>query len=515
MPINDSPFKVTFFYAAFESIAIEYLSAVLNKLGYSTELIFSPHQNTADKGIKKYLLQSEEDFALQIAATKPDLVAFSVTTNTYKRDLALARLIKKIMPHVPILFGGIHPTSVPETVIKQEAIDYICIGEGEEALPELVAALEKKQPTDQIKNIWSKQNNKIVRNSVRPQLPDLDTLPFPDKKLFENKKTEAVGNAYIIFTGRGCPYNCSYCYNCVVKKTYGKNYKLRKRSVDNVILELKTAISQKKIKSVLFMDDTLIYDKKWFAAFAKEYKEHINLPYSCHLHPQLVDEHMVQLLEDSGCASAVIAVQTISETIRKNILDRNESNESVANSIKLLNKSKIYIYTNIIYNLPTQDKKELIETAIFLNRNPFNFAIIFSLRYNPALNIINKAAALGIFTPEQLQAMEQADENYSPLEIHAETINPNIITLLFAAGNIPKKVFDLIIKKQVYDYRTRLISVILFIFFILDTLKTKILRKKRDFMCIDIITNLKALYLLSTYCTTNLYRNIFKQKVIK
>ena len=106
------------------------------------------------------------------------LICISCMTYSFIAFTRLAKKIKKF--NIPIIVGGIHPTIRPEECL--DYADYVCVGEGEEVIPELANRLEKNKRIDDIKNIWLKKNGKIVKNKLRPLIKDLDKLPVPTFK---------------------------------------------------------------------------------------------------------------------------------------------------------------------------------------------------------------------------------------------------------------------------------------------------------------------------------------------
>ena len=151
--------NVTFVQAEAESLAIEYLSSVLKSHGHKTYLTFDPMLFDSPSVQNSYLSRKfdiREALVEQIKDTKPDLVSFSVFTGNYQWALSMARSVKKVLG-VPIIFGGVHPTSVPEIVISEDCVDMVCVGEGEYALLELVEDLEQGRVNYETKNIWFKK----------------------------------------------------------------------------------------------------------------------------------------------------------------------------------------------------------------------------------------------------------------------------------------------------------------------------------------------------------------------
>jgi len=157
------------------NFGIVFISAVLKKHGHDTKLI-----NLNEKLAK---LPDDKEIQRIIEEYKPQLIGFSAVTTQYQYALKIAKFIKGFCD-IPIVCGGIHATMVPEEVIREDCFDYVCVGEGEEAILELAANIEKRVDTTHIANIWAKDNGKVVSNNVR-SLPDLAELPRKDYEIFD------------------------------------------------------------------------------------------------------------------------------------------------------------------------------------------------------------------------------------------------------------------------------------------------------------------------------------------
>ncbi|MDP8217405.1 MAG: cobalamin-dependent protein [Candidatus Theseobacter exili] len=224
------------------SFGIASLSACLKTRGHETGLIDFTYGLSRKKAMK------------EILKFNPDLIGFSTTTGDFSFSSQLASEIKNILD-VPILFGGVHPTIEPEESISQEAVDMICIGEGEEALCELVEHLETGEVPTDVKNIWVKKDSQIFRNPVRPLIQDLDSFPHPDRDLFKYEKLLPL-RAFEgqVMVGRGCPYQCSYCINPILQDLYrGQGRFVRYRSVERIIDEVKQLIKRYPVKCIYFV----------------------------------------------------------------------------------------------------------------------------------------------------------------------------------------------------------------------------------------------------------------------
>jgi len=358
---------IAFVHNYYENLGIEYVSAYLKSAGHKTSIVFEPGlfgSFFAYNTLAQKLFSFKKEIIRKVAMLKPDIVAFSVISDNYAWACESAREIKKRLG-VPVVFGGIHPSSVPEQVIKEDFVDFIIIGEGEEAFLELVVSLEDKKQFGHIKNLVYKSNGKTMINSLRPPLQNLDRLPFPDKDIFFNEYAGLINTAYTIVASRGCAFSCSYCVNSVINRIYPNGAYYRKRSVDNVIKELEWAKERYQIQKVTFYDDDFTLDKIWLKDFLIKYKDLIKLPFFCCIHPSNIDEYTVKLLVDSNCTTVNIGIQTFSEEIRKRILNRVGGNKEIIEALRILGKTKIFVYSNVMLGLPEQTEEEVLKTLEF------------------------------------------------------------------------------------------------------------------------------------------------------
>lgn len=448
--------RVMFVYAGFENLGIEYLSAVLKQKGHETRLAFDPRlfndQFLSVKFLAK-LFDYESILLEEIKRYNPRLLLFSVVSSDYQWALKIAKKIKEMMD-VPIAFGGIHPTSAPETVLKNDCVDYIIIGEGEYPLLELVERLEGGESTERIRNVWCKRNGRIIRNPLRPLIKDLDSLPFPDKDLYYDLMP-SYKKGYKIITRRGCPNKCSYCHNSVWKRLYPKEKSVRFRSVWNVMAELKNAKMKYGIKRVRINDDLFSLNGDWLKEFSKAYKAEIALPLYCFVSPETTNENVVRSLKEMGCYQVCMGVQSLNEKTREKILNRKGTNKDIINAIRLYKKYRIRCVVDNILGLPGETEQDIIEMARFYNENRIYGRIaIFWLVYFPNTDIIDIAKNKKILTDETIECLkEKPDFAANTLQgpIHKkDRIKYHWLILLIHF--MPKIFIRFIIKRRLYKY---------------------------------------------------------------
>ncbi len=160
------------------NFGVVFISAVLKKHGHETKLI-----NLNEKLDK---LPDDKEIQRTIEEYNPQLIGFSAVTTQYQYALKIAKSIKSFSD-IPIICGGIHSTMVPEEVIREDCFDYVCVGEGEDAVVELADKIEKHADTSRIGNIWAKNNGNVIQNNVRA-LPNLADLPRKDYEIFDFQK---------------------------------------------------------------------------------------------------------------------------------------------------------------------------------------------------------------------------------------------------------------------------------------------------------------------------------------
>jgi len=340
--------KILFIYKTefAEPMGIMYLSSFLKKHGHSCYFIDT---------------KFEKDLIKEIKDISPAIIAYSITTGEHKFYHKLNLELKKIFNFFAI-FGGPHCTFFPE-FIYEKGVEAICRGEGEFAFLELINNLEKGIDITKIENLWIKTNGNIHKNELRNLIDDLDMLPFPDRELITKYKYYKKMHRRFILTGRGCPYNCTYCFNHAYNKLYAEKGKvIRKRSVKNVIDELKLVKKTYSPNRFQFVDDTLNLDHKWLLNFCDNYKKEINIPFAIHMRVNLVNEKIVKAIKNAGCVSVVTAIESGNEHIRNSILKRGVSEKQTIDAANLFNKYGLKSLTQNIVGLPDETLDMAFET---------------------------------------------------------------------------------------------------------------------------------------------------------
>ena len=291
---------------------------------------------------------------------RPDVVMLSCTTYSYQWMIEVSIWLKNELG-VPVIAGGNHATIIPEKVIANPSIDYVCVGEGDLAVIDLVEAIEGNCDDLHVKNIWVKHEGEIIQNEVRELIPDLDSLPFPDKDIFYQYGCFR-SNAYIM-TSRGCPFSCTFCENNYRKKLYhNKGPHVRRHSVDYTIALLKYYKKRYNLRSIHFYDDIFTSDLDWLVMFAGRYRREVDLPFYCLTSCRYIDDDVASILSDAGCRCVGIGIESGNSYIRNEILHKGLSDETIYNAFAALKKSRIRVVAFNIFGVPMETDRHMWET---------------------------------------------------------------------------------------------------------------------------------------------------------
>ncbi len=327
----------------------------------------------------KYFESPRKDFVKKLKKFKPDILAYSVTTGKHRLCRTLNALLRKEIKAIS-LFGGPHCTFYPEFIESSSLIDGICIGEGEFAISELLKKIESGKDYAKTDNWWLRVNGKIYKNPVRNKIEDLDSLPFPNREVIytENEGLRKTPIKRII-TSRGCPFNCSYCFNKLYKSIYsGKGKVNYHRSPSNIVEELKIIQKKYPFTFLKIVDDNFGLDMD-YDEFARLYKKEIGVPFLCNIRPNLLNENKIKNLKKAGCVAVTMAVESGNEFIRNKVLNRNLSEEALNKSIMALKKNGLKVHTQNIIGNPGETFEMAMETFRFNVKHKVDFADCFIL----------------------------------------------------------------------------------------------------------------------------------------
>jgi anaerobic magnesium-protoporphyrin IX monomethyl ester cyclase len=409
----------------YEPQGIMSLSAYLKRAGHEVALAIA----------------SQEDPVAFACRYEPDVVGYSVMTGSQRWYLSLNLRIKEALrrqgKEVFSAFGGPHPTFFPE-MIQEEGVDGLCIGEGEGALLDLADSLANGKVRTDIPNWWFKTEEGIIRNPVRPLIRDLDSLPLPDRALIYDKHAATRRSPIKHFiSSRGCPYNCTYCFNHAYYTIYAGERRVHQRSVGHVIQEVKEVKERWPLQHVVFMDDLFIIRDDWLEELAERWPSEVGLPFFCNVRADLIVRrpHKVRLLQRAGCVTVSMGIETANDRIRNDLLKRRMGREEIIRAAHLFRQAGIHVTATNMLALPTGTLEDDLETMRLNAQARISYAHAFLFQPYPGTQLGDFARERGLMTGGWEDISAVAWER-SPLVFNSEGEKRQVEHLqrLFALG---------------------------------------------------------------------------------
>lgn len=292
-----------------EPLNLGYLASYLKEHGYNDIRI-----------VVSAFSDDEETILSQCEGS--DVVGFTATSPMMSHALALAKEIRERNPDTITVFGGAHPSIEPHETLGNPVVDYVVREEGEQTLLELIDAIGGHHSPYTIPGLSLKdQDGNIIHNVPRGLVRDLDTLPFPDRDLFDQRRFLDVGyhrygdrGAWVL-SSRGCPFKCTYCAS---NKVWTRKW--RARSARNIIREVKELKTSYDVDRINFADDTFTVSKKRVTDFCTlMIEDNLNIAWACNARVDTVDRELFALMKRAGCVEVWMGVESGSREILQEI----------------------------------------------------------------------------------------------------------------------------------------------------------------------------------------------------
>lgn len=459
--------KITFIspYPDITAFGIRTISAYLKEHGCKTRLIFlpDPYGDNIVFSVKRYNDRILD--ALIPLCRDSNIVGITLMTNFFEGVVQITQKLQTSLT-VPVLWGGIHPTIRPEESLKYA--DIVCVGDGEDAVLELANRLDKGLFYFDIKNLWFKENGKIIKNSPRNLPHSLDIYPMPDysfqdhyimhedriepltydlTKVFLEKGTvsyylQKIG--YQTMTGRGCPHKCTYCINDTLKGIYNNENYLRWRSTKHVIDELLWVKENMPYISFIWISDDAFFarNRKNLEEFCKEYKEKIGLPFTCLASPMTISEEKMDMLMDAGLIYLQMGVESGSKRIQELFNRKQMNNERLMKAFHIINKYKDRMYPpsyDFILDVPYETDTDKIENLKLIAEIPKPFHLQpFSLVLYPGTKLYEMAKKDNLLADEKKEIYEKSYTMRTPNYL-------NLLITLSKNGKFPSSLLKFLV----------------------------------------------------------------------
>ncbi len=398
---------------ALENNGVRHIAASLRHAGFHvTEIYFKDWTNN------HFPWPREREMELlleQLRHRRIHVVGISVRASAFHRIASTITRRIRLELSLPVLWGGMHPTFLPERCIRQA--DYIAMGEVDRQVVEFFDRMDRGQDLSTCKSFWVKTAEGIHRNDLAPLVDDLDSLPFRDYHSHSDKLTiqgtrVRKGDPFIhnseftMLASRGCPYwKCTYCSNTVTRSLYdGLGRPFRVLSVENIVREVEYARTQTRaIRFVRFDDEVFPTDESWVEEFREKWPSRVGLPFEVLVDPRMVREKPLRMLKEAGLRALCMGIQA-TERVNRELFNRDIPNTRIVECQRIFRRLGIRSNLQIIWDDPCStdhDKDELFRLLMSLER-PFE-VFLFGLTIYPSTHLARRLLREGRITPRHVE----------------------------------------------------------------------------------------------------------------
>ena len=397
--------RVTFVAMGCEQLGVTMLANIARQKGHQVQLaysaaLFHDRYNLNIPWLGR-IFDDSDHVVDQIVAQRPDVIACSSLTATHRRLSEMSARAKKRLPHAKVVFGGVHPSAVPERVLSEAHIDFVCVGEGDQSFPAILRAIEQDNLEEPIANVRHiSPSGHLLTGAQVGFIQDLDSLPGYDKSLWEDHmRFDAL---YMTMVGRGCPFRCTFCFNnFFAELPEGRSGKyVRLRSVDHVMNELLHAKRRYNFRFVSFEDDIFNVDKRWLKPFLERYKREIGVPFQCLTHPRYMDDECARWMADAGCEWVQMGVQSADTEFRNQELRRHEKSNPIERALAAMSKHGLKVKLDHMFGLPGEPIEAQQSALDLYEAHQPNRIQTFWTVYLPGTQMMREALAEGRITQE-------------------------------------------------------------------------------------------------------------------
>ena len=344
-----------------------YLGSVLEKEGHNVEVIDLLAEKFPTDTIRKIIPSSDAIGMTTYSSAYQETLKGGYYTYAYKESAEITKFVKEIDPKLPIVIGGPHCTVQPKKCLDEiSSADISVEGDGEHIISDLVKALQGKEKLSDIPGIYFRQDNQIKKGKPAKIIENLDEIPFPARHLIDKydytknlKKHNFKPKFTTIITGRGCPFNCSFC----TRNALG--YKIfRKRSVENVVSEI-TEIDE-KYNSVMIVDDTFLADVERADKILDrliELKSDLDI-YIQGARVDTAEPKLYEKMKKAGVKHLYYGLESANQDVL-NFYNKKATVKQIRNAINLSSEMDFFTVGTFILGAPIETKEHIERTIKF------------------------------------------------------------------------------------------------------------------------------------------------------
>jgi len=390
-----------------EPLGLMCLAAYLREHGKKVDIFdaFQGKGNVLDEGQFYWSGLSREEIKNKLLALKPSIVGITCMFTMHSKGAHdVAKIVKKTLPKALVVFGGSHPSALPDWVLQDTNVDIVVIGEGEVTLMEIVEKYERGEDIFSIPGTAVRRNGHFFMNPERPFIEDLDSLPLPARDmvdiniyLYEPYRTKFAMKPprLNIMTTRGCTGRCVFCSIHSIWRHTCRGFSA-KRTVD----EIEILVKEYGAREIAFIDDDILFSKKRMKEICIEIiNRKLNIKWCTPNGVAIwkLDEEILDLMKASGLYKITFGIDTASKETQKFIHKTHINLDKAMKIIEYCNKIGMWTHASFIIGFPYETKRDIEMTIQYAVESDLDFAAFFIATPFPGTPLFEIYKAEGLF----------------------------------------------------------------------------------------------------------------------
>ena len=331
--------------------------------------------------------RSLEGVVEQVLAWGADAVGFSVLGAAFYAARDLARALKEAAPNIRLFAGNALPSEYPQWFLREiPEMDAVIVGEGEVST---VAWLDSGLG-EHVEGV-TRQGDAPEDFRPRPQIQDLDSLPFPAWELFPYR--QYVASPQLLFRSqptlgvlqsRGCPWACGYCAQNFLWPS------VRKRSIEHVVAEIRRGVVDLGVHHFGFYDSIFPLKQEYGHELRAEIERQGLLgqvQMFCETRVDMVWEDAFRALKEAGMHLVFLGIETSNGAVLKDLGKSNGSGYDTRGAVETLRRVGLRSYGLFVLGLPREtgaDRARIRDLACSLDLDVASFGIYAEYAGSPA-----------------------------------------------------------------------------------------------------------------------------------
>ncbi|MCL2134906.1 MAG: B12-binding domain-containing radical SAM protein [Candidatus Bathyarchaeota archaeon] len=339
-------------------LGLMYVAASLERAGHEVHMLDNYLEQQSTEKIQQHVLKLQ-----------PSIVGITCGSATYKKCVETAKAIKQMIPNCKIIVGGWHASYMPDSLLETHEIDYVVMGEGENAITELAAFIMKEDyvGASTVSGVACRSSLGVIKNE--PKFVDMDKLPFPARHLLPLEKYDRnieflkAKPADVMSISRGCVFSCGFCET---KKLWGNIN--RQFSPQRVMAEVTDLVTRYGTKGIYFINDNFTMHKNQTSEFCDLLiKSKIDLEWVCDTRVDLVNQEILNKMASAGCKTIWFGIESGSQKVLNHI-NRHITITQIEEATQLCRKAGIQVACSFMLGMPSETKEDLMASYRFADK---------------------------------------------------------------------------------------------------------------------------------------------------